>query len=74
LFKYKLMFSLLFLLSSGAFSADLPSENPPLAPNQQISPSLRIDQLMESAMQKGLISGGVKKPTAMSRRFRMRDP
>ena len=59
MFKYNLMFYLLLLLSASAFSADLPSENPPLGPNQQISPSLRIDQLMESAMQKGLISGGV---------------
>ena len=59
MFKYKLMFFLLLQLSSVAFSADLPPEKPDLAPNQQISPSFHIDQLMEGSIQKGLISGGV---------------
>jgi len=53
------MFFLLLQFSSVAFSADLPPEKPDLAPNQQISPSLHIDQLMEGSIQKGLISGGV---------------
>jgi CubicO group peptidase (beta-lactamase class C family) len=53
------MFFLLLYLQSVAFSADLPPEKPALAMNQQISPSLRIDQLMGSSIQKGLISGGV---------------
>lgn len=50
---------MLLNLQAVAFSADLPSTKPPQTPNQQISPSHRIDRLMESAMQKGLISGGV---------------
>ena len=59
MFKYNVMFFLLLQFSSVAFSADLPPEKPDLAPNQQISPSLHIDQLMEGSIQKGLISGGV---------------
>jgi CubicO group peptidase (beta-lactamase class C family) len=59
LFKYKLMFFLLLHLPAVAFSADLPSEKPVLATNQNVSSSLRIDQLIESSIQKGLISGGV---------------
>lgn len=59
MFKYGVMFFLLLNLQTAAFSADLPSLKSPLITNQQSSPSLRIDQLMESSIQNALISGGV---------------
>jgi len=53
------MFSLLLPLPPAASAADLPPETPPAIPVQPVAPSLRIDQLMESAIKKGLIAGGV---------------
>jgi len=53
------MFSLLLPLPSAAFSADLPPETPPLKLSQHFAPSVRIDQLMENSIKKGLIAGGV---------------
>lgn len=53
------MFLLLLNLQTVAFSADLPSLKSAPIIRQQSSPSLRIDQLMESTISKSLISGGV---------------
>jgi CubicO group peptidase (beta-lactamase class C family) len=53
------MMFMLLNLQVLAFPADLPPEKPVLPPNLPVAPSLRIDQLMESSIHQGLISGGV---------------
>lgn len=53
------MFFLLLNLQTLAFSAELPPVKPLPVPVQQISSSSRIDQLIENAIKKSLISGGV---------------
>jgi len=59
LFKRILLFCLLLSLPPAAFSAGLLPEKPSLTTTQPDVPALRIDQLMENSIKKGLISGGV---------------
>ncbi|MBP1728994.1 MAG: beta-lactamase [Deltaproteobacteria bacterium] len=60
----RFLFIVLFLglLQTPVLAADLPAISPPSPPaevKQPLSPAARIDQLMGSSIQKGLISGGV---------------
>lgn len=56
---YRLLFPLVLLWPTLVFSAVAPSVPSVPEPTLQLAPSKRIDQLMESSIQKSLLSGGV---------------
>lgn len=57
--RYLYIAIVLFLLQSPLFAEDIPATPPAAEQKLPLSPQARIDQLLEGAIRKGLISGGV---------------